>query len=190
MNASSAAERASARRRTARELGECNDAVSAGHPDHAVDDFEIACRRLERIGGNLLEHRRQAFVAPSTEAPPHGIELDPPVPVPVAMRSVSPWIIRTRSGCKPKVIGDDLRIGGGVALAGRLRADQNGDAAVMIEAHARSVGPVIAAGLDIGREADAAQPSELARARQPPLEAVPVGELLRARHWRAKSPES
>ena len=30
------------------------------------------------------------FVAPSTEAPPQGIELDPPVPVPVAMRSVSP----------------------------------------------------------------------------------------------------
>ena len=41
------------------------------------------------------------LAAPATEAPPHGIELDPPVPAPVAIRSVSPWTMRTRSGGRP-----------------------------------------------------------------------------------------
>jgi len=38
------------------------------------------------------------LLAPATEAPPHGIELDPPVPSPVAMTSVSPCTTRTCSG--------------------------------------------------------------------------------------------
>ena len=32
------------------------------------------------------------------QGPPHGIEFEPPVPVPVATRSVSPWMTRTKSG--------------------------------------------------------------------------------------------
>jgi len=78
------------------------------------------------------------------------------------------------------VIGDDLRISGGVALARRLRPDQDGDAAVVIEANARGVGAVVAARLDVGRDADAAQSSDLARLREPPFKSVPVGAALRA----------
>ena len=68
--------------------------------------------RFERVGGDLLQIVGEPFAAPSTDAPPQGIELDPPVPVPVAIRSVSPWITRTRSGASAEMIGDDLRIGG------------------------------------------------------------------------------
>ncbi len=38
------------------------------------------------------------LLARSTETPPTGIELDPPVPAPLLIRSVSPWMTRTRSG--------------------------------------------------------------------------------------------
>jgi hypothetical protein len=67
-----------------------------------------------------------------------------------------------------------------VALPGRLGPDQQRDAAVVVEAHPRGVGAVVSASLDVGRDADAAQPSDLARLREPPLETFPVGMLLGA----------
>ena len=57
-----------------------------------------------------------------------------------------------------EMIGDDLRIGGVVPLPGRLRADQHRDRAVVFKPHRRSIRPIVAAGLDVGRDADAAQP--------------------------------
>ena len=109
MKASSAASGAPSRFGTARELGERDRPVGAGHAHRAVDDLEIARRRFQRLGGELLElARRASSVAPATEAPPQGIELEPPVPVPVAMRSVSPWIIAHPLGREAEVIGDDL----------------------------------------------------------------------------------
>ena len=70
-------------------------------------------------------------------------------------------------GRKPQTLGDELRIGGVVALPGRLRADQHGDAAVGIEPHGRGVRAVVAAGLDIGGDPDAAQPPARLRGRVP-----------------------
>ena len=56
-----------------------------------------------------------------------------------------------------EMIGDDLRIGRVVPLPGRLRADQEGDGAVLVERHGRGFRAIAAAGFDIGRKADAAQ---------------------------------
>ena len=66
-------------------------------------------------------------------------------------------------------------------LPGRLRADQHGHAAVAVERHRRRLRPVVAAGLDIGRNADAAQAAGAPRLRRALVEAVPVDKLLRAR---------
>jgi hypothetical protein len=50
----------------------------------------------------------------ATDAPPQVIELEPPVPAPVATRSVSPWITVTRSGgrsrCSPALRGGDITL--------------------------------------------------------------------------------
>ena len=97
------------------------------------------------------------LVARSTETPPTGIELDPPVPAPVAIAIGIALHDAHALRRQIEPLGDQLRIGGGVALPGRLRADQHGDAAVAIEPHGRGFRPVVAAGLDIGRNADAAQ---------------------------------
>ena len=121
------------------------------------------------------------LAARSTETPPTGIELEPPVPAPLLMRSVSPCTMRTRSGGRPSCSAIDLRIRRRMPLPGRLRADQQRDAAVAVERERRRLGPVIAAGLDIGRNADAAQTPGAPRLRRALVEAVPVGKLLRAR---------
>ncbi len=72
-------------------IGERNRAVGAGDLDRAVGDFHVAGRRLKRIGGEILELFGQRLARrgrPTT--PPTGIELDPPVPAPVSILSVSP----------------------------------------------------------------------------------------------------
>jgi len=69
-----------------------------------------------------------------------------------------------------------------VPLPGRLRPDQHGDAAVAIELQLRRFRPVIAAGFDIGRDADAAQFAGTLRRGRALVKAVPVRNLLRARH--------
>ena len=69
-----------------------------------------------------------------------------------------------------------------MALAGRLRADQHGDAAVAIEPHVCRFWPVIAASLDIGGDADAAQAAGALGGGGAFVKAVPVGNFLRARH--------
>ena len=61
----------------------------------------IAARGFERIGGELLEIIGELLDAPVSDAPPHGIELEPPVPPPVLILSVSPCSMRTRSGGRP-----------------------------------------------------------------------------------------
>jgi hypothetical protein len=117
-------------------------------------------------------------VAPATEAPPQGMELEPPG-AGAGGDEIRVTLDRAHArGCKPEVIGDDLRVGGGVTLPGRLGADQNGHAAVIIKADARGVRTIVPARLDIGGNSDAAQPPGFARLRQPPLETVPVGALL------------
>ena len=166
--------------RAARELGERDRAVGADDPHRAVGDFEIAGAGFERIGGELLEIVRELFrrardrgaaAGDRARAAGAGAGRDA---VGVALDHAHAL------GRKSEMLGDDLRIGGGVPLPGRLRADQHGDAAVVVEPHARGVGPVVAAGLDIGRDADAAQPPGFLRSRQPALEAGQIGDLLRA----------
>ena len=55
-----------------------------------------------------------------------------------------------------ELLGDDLRIGGLVALPARLRADQDRDVAIGIEPHIGGLLAHGAADLDIARQADAA----------------------------------
>src|SRR6186997_2376313 len=66
-------------------------------------------------------------------------------------------------------------------LPGRLRADQQRDSAIAVERERRRLWPVVATGLDIGRNADAAQAPGAPRLHRALVEAVPVGNLLRAR---------
>ena len=59
-------------------------AIGADDADRAVGDLEVAARRFERVGRERLELVGELVAARSTEAPPTGIELEPPVPPPVA----------------------------------------------------------------------------------------------------------
>src|SRR5665213_1055047 len=79
-------------------------------------------------------------------------------------------------------LGHKLRVGCGVALPGRLRADQHRNAAVAVELDIRRFRSVIAAGFDVRRHADAAQLSGALRCRGAFVETFPVGDLLRMRH--------
>ena len=91
-------------------------------------------RGFERVGGELLELARRASCRrASTETPPTGIELEPPVPAPVAIAVGVALHHAHALRRQVELLGDELRIGGGVALPGRLRADQHGDAAVALE---------------------------------------------------------
>ena len=60
---------------------------------------------------------------------PTGIEREPPVPSPVATRSVSPCTTLMRDERHVEILRDDLRIGRLVPLPVRLRADQHGEVA-------------------------------------------------------------
>ena len=113
----------------------------------------------------------------------HGIELEPPVPLPVAIRSVSPCTMRTRSGGSAKMIGDDLRIGRVVALPGRSGCRHARGRCRPFQATASRCR---------GRwrrrpryrsqcRCRAASPCSACRVGAR-FEAVPVGELQRARH--------
>ena len=91
-------------------------------------------------------------------------------------------------GRQSELLGDDLRIGGLVALPARLRADQDGDVAIGIEPH---IGGLIAHGaadLDIARHADAAheaRPSSRAwRAWEIPSSSRPPSRASYARRSR------
>ena len=88
------------RLRTRGKIGEGDGAVGAGDAHRAVGDFHVAGRRFERVGGELLELVGERLRGAVDGTPPTGIELEPPVPAPVAMRSVSPCTTRTRSGGK------------------------------------------------------------------------------------------
>src|SRR5262249_53239959 len=72
-------------------------AIGTSDSHSAVSQLEVRGRSLKRVSGQLLEVLGE-LAAPATEAPPQGMLLDPPVPVPVAIRSVSPCTTRTRSG--------------------------------------------------------------------------------------------
>ena len=71
----------------------------------------------------------------------------------------------------------DLRIGGGVALAVRLGADEDGRRTVLLDAHHGVLGRAEGADLDVARKPDAADHAALPRRAQPLLEARPAGDL-------------
>ena len=66
-------------------------------------------------------------------------------------------------GRQPELLGDQLRIGGLVALPARLGADQDRDVAIGIELHLGGLLAHGAADLDIGRKPDAAHQALLLR---------------------------
>jgi hypothetical protein len=61
-----------------------------------------------------------------------------------------------------EMLGDELGIGGRMALPGGLRADQHGDRAVLFEAHLGVLRRPARARLDVGRQADPADAPGLA----------------------------
>ena len=91
------------RLRQAREIGKGDPPVGAGDADRAVGDLEIGDRGLELVGGELLQLvARDSCEAAPTETPPIGIEREPPVPLPVATRAVSPCTTRMLSSGKSR----------------------------------------------------------------------------------------
>ena len=83
-----------------------------------------------------------------------------------------------------EMLRDQLRIGRHVALAVRLRADQDLDAAIRLHADIGALGAAAGAGLDIGGHANAARLACLLRGARALLEAGPVGHLHGAAHGR------
>ena len=79
-----------------------------------------------------------------------------------------------------EMAGDELGVGGGVALAVGLGADQQRRGAVVVEGDGGALGARKGAGLDVGREADAADLAGLSRRRGARREAVVIGKLQRA----------
>ena len=65
------------------------------------------------------------------------------------------------------MVSDDLRIGGAVALPGRLRTDEERDGAIGFKVQACCLRPRIAARLNVGREPDATQSTRLFGLAQP-----------------------
>ena len=141
------------------EIGKRDHAVGAGNADSSIRDFQIARCRFQSVGGNLLDLLGEllgrtvngnAADRNRTRPAGAGAALDP---IGIALHHAH--TLRRQV----ETLGNKLRVGRGVALAGRLRADQQGDAAVAIERKRRSLRAVVAAGLDIGGDADAAQPA-------------------------------
>ena len=168
--------------RPSREVGERERAVGAGDPHGAVGDLEVAGARLQRVGGELLEivgelARRAADRGAAARDRARSAGAD-------AGRDQIGVALDHAHALRRQVemLGDELRIGGVMALPGRLRADQHRDDAVRVEPHDRGLRAVVAARLDVGREADAAQLAGFFDCAAAALEAGPVADLLRARH--------
>ena len=89
-------------------------------------------------------------------------------------------------GRKPELLGDELRVGGLMALPGRLGPDQDGDVAVGIEPDVGGLLAHGAADLDIGGEPDAAHKTLFLRGLGALGKFLPVGDLHRALHMRGE----
>src|SRR4029079_5929658 len=96
-------------------------------------------------------------------------------------RSVSAELPRRGRGGRSEPPGNKLGVRCGVALAGRLRADQQCYPAVGIKIQRRGFRAVVAAGLDIGRNADASQTTGASGLRRAFVEALPISKLLGTR---------
>ena len=128
--------------RATRDLGKADRAVGAGDPDRAVADLEIARAGFQRLGGDLLQLAAElaggaldADAAGRDRSRAAGAETGGDL-VGVALQDMDAL------GRQPELLGDQLRIGGLMALPARLGADQDGDVAIGIErAHWRSPRP-------------------------------------------------
>src|SRR5437899_9669005 len=119
--------------RTLREVSKADRAVGTGDANDAVADLEIAGAGLERLSGNLAQVRAElmrgaldADAAGGNRGRAAGAQPGRDL---IAVRLVNVHAL----GKEPELLGDDLRIGGVMALPGRLAADQDGDVAVGVE---------------------------------------------------------
>ena len=110
------------------------------------------------------------------------VEREPPVPMPNATASVSPWMNLMLLRIDAEPVDQHLRLHRVVALAVRDRAGDEGHAAERIEADFGGLDGGVGRLLDGVGEADAAQHAALRRLLAPRLEAAPVGELHGAVH--------
>ena len=172
--------------RTFGQIGEADRAVGAGDPDPAVADLEVAGAGFQRFGRDLLQLVAElaggalhADAAGRDRGRAAGAEAGRDL-VGVALQDMHAL------GRQAELLGDELRVGGLVALPARLRADQDGDVAVGIE---RDVGGLLAHGaadLDIAGQADAAHQACLLRRLGALGKLLPVGDLHRALHMRGE----
>jgi hypothetical protein len=117
------------------------------------------------------------FSLTMTKAPPLMVaEREPPVPMPKATLSVSPWMYFTSLGIDAEAIHQHLLEHGGVALAVRDGACDEGHSARRVEADLGGFEGRIAACSMVLEMPDAAQLAAPRRLLAPLLEAAPVGE--------------
>ena len=172
------------------EIGEADGAVGAGDPHDAVADLEVADAGFQRFGRDLLQLVAEvaggafdADAAGRNRRRAAGAEAGGDL-VGVALQDVH--ALRRHA----ELLGDELRIGGLVALPARLGADQDGDVAIGIE---RDIGGLLAHGaadLDIARHADAAHQPLLLRALARLENSFQLATSIARFMCAAKSPES
>src|SRR3981081_994362 len=119
--------------RTLDKLGKGDRAIGAGDPHGTLVDLKIAWAGFQRFGGDLsqvlAEFAGRALDADAacwnrsraTGAETGGDQIG------VALEDVDAL------GCKPELLGDELRVSRLMALPGRLGPDQDGDIAVGVE---------------------------------------------------------
>ena len=161
-------------------------AIGAGDPHGAVADLEIAGAGFQRFGGDLPQIAAErpggpldADAAGRNRRRTAGAETGGDA-VGVALQDVDAL------GRKPELLGDQLRVGGLVALPARLGADQDGDVAVGVERHVGGLVAHGAAHLDIGRKPDAAHQALLLGGLGALGKFLPVGDFHRPLHVRGE----
>ena len=85
---------------------------------------------------------------------PIGIEREPPVPPPLAIRSESPWTTLISIERKVELPGDDLGVSGLVPLAGRLGADEQSQRPILLEKERRFLAGAHGRAFDIACETE------------------------------------
>ena len=144
----------------ARDLRERDAPVGAGDGEDALGESDVAGGRPPADARRSACPCRSTFIAARSSAePPTAIEREPNVPEPYGTWSVSPSMISIARHRHAEPRRDDLREGGGVALAVIVGAEQRLHAAVRLHPDRRRLEEADA-------RAERARPSATARRRR------------------------
>src|SRR5690606_33959479 len=162
--------------------GEVHRTIGADDPRHAVHELDVGRCGLQFVGGDLADlfgqilagtRRRNAAQRNRTRTA-RAAAFRKLVGIALAHLDLRDIDV--------ELLGNELRVGGRVALAVRLGADEKRDAAVTVQPDMSGLGSREGAGLDVGRHADAAQLAAPGRLLPTLFEALPVGALHRRVH--------